>query len=403
MRPPELIGATQAQLDELLAQAKPSFSAQQYVLLEGVLGTFSYVMLALQNAKTSIKRFRKMLFGASTESRANVLGVNRLKDNELTTQSAAPADHDSENEVPSAKSDCEGGPSPTPAKVPVAANKPKAGHGRNGAKAYANAPVIQVEVAGLRAGELCPDCNQGKVYGCPPRTLVKVIGQPPLVATVYKLAQLRCHLCDAIFTGPMPAGVGSPKYDPSCASMLALLRYGCGMPFYRLEALQGSLNVPLPDATQWEIVAKAVPGPRAAFEALIGQAAQGQLLHNDDTPARILELIHQRAKLEAAGQSPSVKAINTSGIVAQCQERKMVLFFTGHAHAGQNLAKVLAYRVSELAPPMQMCDALAANVCPELDTILSHCLSHGRRKFVEVIEHFPTECAYVIEVLAQYC
>ena len=37
--------------------------------LEGVLGTFVYVMQALQNAKTSIKRFRQMLFGARTESK----------------------------------------------------------------------------------------------------------------------------------------------------------------------------------------------------------------------------------------------------------------------------------------------------------------------------------------------
>ena len=55
MKPPELINATQAELDELLALAKTTFPARQYQLLEGVLGTFVYVMQALQNAKTSIK------------------------------------------------------------------------------------------------------------------------------------------------------------------------------------------------------------------------------------------------------------------------------------------------------------------------------------------------------------
>jgi len=33
--------------------------------------------------------------------------------------------------------------------------------------------------------------------------------------------------------------------------MIALLRYGCGLPHFRLEGLQASLYVPLPDATQW--------------------------------------------------------------------------------------------------------------------------------------------------------
>jgi transposase len=114
----------------------------------------------------------------------------------------------------------------------------------------------------LLAGERCPQCAEGKVYDGTPRTIVKVFGQPPLVATIYQLCQLRCRLCDATFTGPMPGGMTTHKYDPSCAAMLAVMRYGSGMPFYRLEGLQASLNVPLSDATQWDIVAGGGLGPR---------------------------------------------------------------------------------------------------------------------------------------------
>jgi hypothetical protein len=53
----------------ILRRAKPALSQSQYHLLEGVLGTFVYVMLKLQNAKTSIKRFQRMLFGARTARR----------------------------------------------------------------------------------------------------------------------------------------------------------------------------------------------------------------------------------------------------------------------------------------------------------------------------------------------
>ena len=73
MKPPEIVNATQAELDELLAKAKPTFSSEQYLLLERVFGTFVYVMLSLQNAKTSIKRFQRMLFGHRTEHKRNVL------------------------------------------------------------------------------------------------------------------------------------------------------------------------------------------------------------------------------------------------------------------------------------------------------------------------------------------
>jgi len=77
MNQPELVSATREELDELLALAKAaSFPEAKYRLLEGVLETFAYVMLKLQNAKTSLRRFRQMLFGARTESRRNVLQQN---------------------------------------------------------------------------------------------------------------------------------------------------------------------------------------------------------------------------------------------------------------------------------------------------------------------------------------
>lgn len=384
MNCPERFTATQAELDEILALAKTTFPQRQYVLLEQVLGTFVYVMQALQNAKTSIRRFRQMLFGARTEHKRNV-----LKGCGGAGETASGASD------PPATSEATQAQGKQPAK-PCAP-----GHGRNGAQVYRNSPVVELDVPALKTGDRCPQCADGKVYDSPPKLLVKVVGQPPLAATVYKLQRLRCRLCDASFTAALPEGASEVKYEHSCASMLALLRYGTGMPFYRLESLQASLNVPLPDATQWDIVLKAVPGPRAAFEELIRQSAQAQLLHNDDTPARILSLMRERTETEAAGNTPLAKAINTSGIVAELQGRKMVLFFTGHAHAGQNLAKVLAHRAKALEPPMQMCDALACNLTSEFATVLGNCLSHGRRQFVDVVDQFPNECRHVIEVLAE--
>jgi hypothetical protein len=239
------------------------------------------------------------------------------------------------------------------------------------------------------------------VYESPPKVLVKVVGQAPLAATVYRLQRLRCRLCDAIYTAAVPAAVAAaPKYDVSCAAMIALLRYGSGMPFYRLQGLQASLNVPLPDATQWDIVQRAVSAPGSVYAELIRQAAQAPLLHNDDTPARVLALMRERKKAEAAGKS-TPKAINTSGIVALLGARRVVLFFTGHAHAGQNLEQVLAHRAREMAPPMHMCDALASNMAGEFATVLCHCLAHGRRKVTDVLEHFPEQGRHVIEVLGR--
>jgi len=385
MKEPELVTATQEELDEILRRARPALSDQQYRLLEGVLATFVFVMLKLQNAKTSIKRFQRMLFGGRTEHKRNVL--------ERTATGADPQAQD-------------GAGSGADVVLPVPRPR-RPGHGRNASHAYSGAPIVECEHTELEPGDRCPECDKGKVYDSPPKSLVKVVGQAPLGATVYRLQRLRCRLCDAIFTAPLPAAVAQlPKYDSSCASMIAVLRYGAGLPHFRLEGLQAALYIPLPDATQWDIVAKAAPAPRAVFEELIRQAAQAPLLHSDDTPMKVLSLMKERERAEAGGVKPVAKAINTSGIVAVLQDdantkRKVVLFFTGHAHAGKNMERVLAHRAEELQPAMQMCDALAANVAGEFTTIVGNCLTHGRRQVADVAEQFPEAARYVIEALAE--
>ena len=48
-----------------------------------------------------------------------------------------------------------------------------------------------------------------------------------------------------------------------------------------------------------------------------------------------------------------------------------------------------------------MCDALSRNIPKVLKVILSNCLTHGRRNFVDIIDAFPDECRHVIKVLAK--
>jgi transposase len=121
--------------------------------------------------------------------------------------------------------------------------------------------------------------------------LIRLVGQAPVQAKVYRLQKLRCNLCGKVFTARQPEGVGSKKHDATVASMIGLLKYGTGCPFNRLEGLQGSMGVPLPASTQWEIVYGAFQLIEPARAELIRQAAQGEVLYNDDTTVRILELM----------------------------------------------------------------------------------------------------------------
>jgi hypothetical protein len=76
------------------------------------------------------------------------------------------------------------------------------------------------------------------------------------------------------------------------------------------------------------------------------------------------------------------------------------VFFTGRKHAGENIADLLQQRKPELAPPIQMCDALSRNIPKEFQTILANCLVHARRNFVDITESFPDDSRFVIETLA---
>ena len=176
----------------------------------------------------------------------------------------------------------------------------------------------------------------------------------PLCATVYERQRLRCNLCGQIFTAKAPSGVGAVKYDETAASMIGLLKYGCGLPFNRLERLERDLGIPLPASTQWGVVHKAAEKLDPAYQELIRQAAQGQLLHNDDTTMKILDLLPGHAR-PGPGQDDDEDGagrtgVYTSGILSVTGGHKVALFFTGRRHAGQNLEQVLSQRAAELWP-----------------------------------------------------
>jgi len=288
---------------------------------------------------------------------------------------------------------------------------PRKGHGRNGADAYTGAVKVIVRHQSLQPGDPCPHCEHGTVYETTePGVLVRLVGQAPIQATVYEVQKLRCNLCSDVFAAETPAGVGTEKYDATAGSMIALLKYSMGVPFSREEKLQEGMGIPLPASTQWDIVETKAERIEPAFNELIHQAANGEVVFNDDTTVKILELMDKRAADSAATKDAAEdsaddemsnrRGMYTSGIISTGDGHKIALFLSGRQHAGENLKDVLVQRAKDLPPPIQMCDALNRNLPGKLQTILSNCLAHGRRRFVDVFNDFPEECQHVLEALA---
>lgn len=276
----------------------------------------------------------------------------------------------------------------------AAAAKAK-GHGRTPASEYAGAERVTVKHPGLRHGDPCPSCPKGKVYRQrQAKVLVRIVGQTPLAATVYELERLRCNACGEVFTAPEPEQAGEEKFDPSAPAMIAQLKYGSGMPWARLEALEKMSGIPLPAATQWDLMARGAESLEPVWEELVRQAAQGEVFHNDDTAMRVLRL--------ARPDGDERTGVFTSGVVSVGSYR-VALFFTGRQHAGENFGDVLRKRAAGQPPPIQMSDALSRNKPSQaaVELLEAFCLAHGRRQFVDVAENFPAECLYVLEALGQ--
>ena len=405
---PEIIELDVARLEALLRRAEDaSLPAEDLQMIRTICESYLYLTDLIDQKSTTIARLRKLLFGSRTEKTAAVTG--RGGDTAASGPSGAAGAAEGEQPPPSGVegSSAEGQNAEgqnAAAEQPSSSRRP--GHGRNGAEDYPGAQRVVVSHESLQPGDTCPECPKGTLYAYPAGVLIRFAGRPPLQATIYELQKLRCHLCGKVYTAEPPAGVGREKYDATVVSMVGLLKYGMGVPFHRLDMLQQSLQVPLPASTQWEIVSGALELFTPVHQELIRQAACGEVLHNDDTTVKILELMGERAlapaetadSTETSGQAAEERTgLFTSGVVATCGGQRIALFFSGRQHAGENLQDVLRRRAMDLPPPIQMCDALSRNMPRALQTIVANCLAHARRQFVDVHDRFPIECGYVLE------
>jgi transposase len=372
MKAPQRIDLNLEQADALLKRVETGcLQDGDYQLIKAMVQTIELLSQCVDEKATSIRRLLRMLFGPRTEKLKNV-----IKDKEKSDSSKSSQENATDK-----------------------SNKPKPkGHGRNAAADYTAAEQIKVDHATLKPKDNCPDCLKGILYEMKvPKVVVRITGKAPIGAKVYQMQKLRCNLCGEIFIADTPADIGEEKYDAASGAMIALLKYGSGMPFYRLEQLQGSCGVPLPASTQWEIVEQMANGLYPAYYELNRQAAQGDIIHNDDTTMKILALMQNNDEQDQSQR----KGIFTTGILSTVNDQKIALFFTGRKHAGENMADLLQQRQSDRSPPIQMCDALSRNTSDAFKSILANCLAHGRRKFVEVALNFPEQCRYVIETLAE--
>src|SRR5215510_2429246 len=366
--------------------AEDALTAADRRVLDQVLQWYFWLLFALQEATFSLKRLRILVFG---EKRSKP-----------------------QTSPPGASSDASGGPggaSSAPvhavaetaqeakAERPPSAGERRPGHGRQGAETYRGAEHVVCRHETLAVGERCPVCGRGRLYRVEPGIEVRLDGHALLSAVRYALEKFRCSAYGQEITAASPAG--AEKYSTRARAVVVLGRYYLGVPLYRLEGYQEMVGVPVSDATQWDQIEHVADCAYPVFEQLQTLAAQGEVIYQDDTHVRILSLIAENRRTQADNTSEARTGMYTTALGAQQGAQTICLYFAGRAHAGENLEALLTHREADSGKPLVMSDALAQNAADEGALIRCHCLAHGRRKFTELEEVFPAECAIVIKAL----
>jgi len=381
---PPIVDIEIKDVEQMLARATAQMTPQDATLIKALFDSLVQMLALVRERGTSIARLRR-LFGLSGSEKLSSV---------LPPSSDAPAVAGDPPAAPAADA-----PAEKPEKP-----KPK-GHGRIPAAAYGAAQHIPVAHADLHAGDRCPGCECGKLYRLKdPAPIVRLVGSAPLVAKCWDCESLRCSTCGVVHTARAPAEAQGPKYDETAASMLAVLRYGAGMPLNRLDHLQRDLKTPVPSSTLWDLLDERVEMLRPAYNELLRLAAQGEVVHNDDSYVRIRAFMGQRrAALVAAGNLPDPErtGLFTTGIVSQLAAvGTIAVFFTGRRHAGENLAQLLDLRDKALGPPILMSDALSRNLPKGHRVQESNCITHGRRGIFDEIDNHPVACRALLGCIA---
>ncbi len=372
MRPkdePKRIEMTTEELDGFLARLDADeLTEDDRGRIREVMAAVIWMAQTLENKELSIKRLQR-LFGIKTE-KASALFPENKDDNEKAPPGEAPGAADrnrTEEEKPG---------------------------GKNGKADYPQAECILHPHATLKVGDACPLCGTGKIYFYGLGSVVRLSGQAPIKATIHQPEQLRCSSCQGFFTADLPESVGTTTSDETAKAVVSIFRYGGGIPFYRQEHLQDLFQTPLADSTQWDMSEALANKVYPVYKALLALAAQGTLLHSDDTGMKVL-LLSQKLKLLDAER----KGIFTTGVLARVEEREVALFFTGNRHAGENMEAILSMREGNLDPPMIVCDAASRNAPKGVEYRMGGCLDHARRQFVDIIPKYRDEAEHFIRSL----
>ncbi len=401
---PKIINKSPEEMDALLRKIRETnLNPEDQELVTGCIEFATWLPEAIREKNISIRNLQRLLFGegggrSKKKKKKDPKNSSNLPEKSMESSTSSNAEGNAD--PPPGDTDTNGDNPPGDLEVqplPEATRNTRKGHGRLGQEFYITAINIRVSLSTVQAGDECPGQCGGRLYPLKnPGMVIRVTGNALATVHRYILEKLRCHLCGDVMTAPLPPNAPKEKYDHAFKAQLAIQKYYVAVPFYRQENVQRLLGFPLPDATQFELVESVADAAYPVVNSLEKKAANGELVHNDDTKVKILSIMQENK----ANPDKDRPGMHTSCIIAKSEGHTIALYYTGKRHAGENLAQILRHRESTKPPIIQMCDALPVNIPKSFKTILCNCLGHGFRKFRDLLDFFPEPCLKVMKSLA---
>jgi len=379
------IEVSQAEIDALIVRVEKAIESggdvapQDLHLLLKVLKTYLHLHERLQNNDLTLHKLRKLLGMISSSEKSRAI----KKENEVDTAS-------NENNESNESSIPEKTGNGTP-------------HGKRGADEFEEAKLEFHRHENLKSGDQCPGCHQGKLYKFDPSQFVRITGHAPLQATVHIIEQFRCNMCQKVFKADLPEevledGPPSQRFGWSAIALIVLLKYMAGTPFFRQHVLQKMLKVPIMPSTLWDQCESCANAAKPLVDYLKKMAADGKVFYSDDTGNKILNQDPVIKKRRGSDKDQIRTGIHTSGIISVLEDgREIILYKTGINHAGEFIDEILTHRSDSSGAYIHMSDALSSNTATVKNGIKAFCNVHARRFFVDIHDHWPIECDFVID------
>ena len=419
IKPPKRIEVDQEELEAILVAVRPSLNSSQYKVLENAIKMLLWLQIVVKEKSISIARLARMFFGKKTDNFRNIKDRAKTK----ADSDDATSNKDASDENPSSNESEEASDKPADAnqkEEPVGSsnkasseNDPKnpekkKNHGRRPLNNYTVSKITYIPHECLHVGQKCPLCFKGTLYDIEPQTLLLIRGQPPLKGEAYSTQGLRCHSCQQIFRATFPKEVATqPKADMSARAIVCLAKYQLGTPLYRLETWQKIMNLPVSDSEMWEWTESVALVLNPVHQALLNIAAKGDIIHNDDTTGKILELMEENRQVELAKKNSNKtgkakdkhrKGIFTTALLSKIDNHQIAIYMTGRKNSGENMDELLDLRPKELKRPIQACDGSSQNSAERHETDVAKCFNHARHNFCELVEVWPKEALVIVEM-----